>query len=113
VPAVYDELLISAESLRPATPAGLPASTADVAPLSGIAGQSRAVEAIRFGLALEAPGYHIAVSGLPQSGADEHGPRTPAGGRIGKARPNRLGIPLQLRRAIVADCCERWRRPRS
>lgn len=38
-------------------------STADVKPLSGIIGQSRAVKAMEFGLDIEGPGYNIYLSG--------------------------------------------------
>jgi hypothetical protein len=46
----------------------LPASTAEIAPLTSVSGQSRAQEAIRFGLGIPAEGYNIAVSGESASG---------------------------------------------
>ena len=46
----------------------LPASTADIEPLDRVTGQDRALEAIAFGLAVDAEGYNIAVSGPPSSG---------------------------------------------
>ncbi|MBK6661631.1 MAG: AAA family ATPase [Thermoflexaceae bacterium] len=46
----------------------LPSSTAEIAPLTSVSGQSRAQEAIRFGLGIPAEGYNIAVSGESASG---------------------------------------------
>ena len=43
-------------------------STDDVEPLHGIAGQEAAVEALRFGLEIDAPGQNIFVSGLRGTG---------------------------------------------
>ena len=43
-------------------------TTADVAELSGGLGQVRAEEALRFGLAMRQPGYHIFVLGEPGTG---------------------------------------------
>jgi predicted ATP-dependent protease len=48
--------------------ADLPATTETVAPLVDVAGQQRARDAIDFGLRMNAPGYHIAVSGPALSG---------------------------------------------
>ena len=54
--------------MRLALPVEFPASTESVEPLRDVAGQARAQEAIRFGLAIEAEGYNIAISGRPASG---------------------------------------------
>jgi predicted ATP-dependent protease len=54
--------------MRLALPVEFPASTESVEPLRDVAGQARAQEAIRFGLAIEAEGYNIAISGQPASG---------------------------------------------
>jgi predicted ATP-dependent protease len=43
-------------------------TTDDLAPLTGIIGQDRAVEAIRFGLGMAHPGYHLFVLGPPGVG---------------------------------------------
>jgi lon-related putative ATP-dependent protease len=43
-------------------------TTAEVEPLVGLIGQERAVEAIKFGLAMEGAGFNIVVSGEPGSG---------------------------------------------
>ena len=43
-------------------------TTAEVQPLVGLIGQERAVEAIKFGLAMEGAGFNIVVSGEPGSG---------------------------------------------
>ncbi len=65
---------MSIEELRPeqyrAQIAGgrLPSSTRDVAALDHLAGQDRALEAIRFGLDVTADGYNIIVSGPMSSG---------------------------------------------
>jgi len=40
----------------------------DVAPLDGMIGQERAVRSMRFGLAMDAPGYNIFVAGQPGTG---------------------------------------------
>jgi len=56
-------------SFRAAIPPGaLPASTRDVEPLQRVTGQARAMEAIAFGVGLDAEGYNIAVSGQSSSG---------------------------------------------
>lgn len=44
------------------------ASTAAVAPVAGIIGQPRAVEALRLGLEMEDPTFHVYVAGPPGSG---------------------------------------------
>lgn len=60
---------LRADQLRAVIPAGeLPASTRDIEPLSDIAGQDRALDAIRFGLGIDAEGYNIVVSGPTSSG---------------------------------------------
>ncbi len=43
-------------------------STADVAPLSGIVGQARALTALRFGLDMQGEGFNIYVAGVPGTG---------------------------------------------
>lgn len=43
-------------------------TTAELQPLQEIIGQERGVEAIRFGLGMDKPGYNIFVSGQPGSG---------------------------------------------
>jgi lon-related putative ATP-dependent protease len=44
------------------------ATTADVTPYVGLIGQDRAVEAIKFGLAIRGKGFNICVSGEPGTG---------------------------------------------
>lgn len=62
-------LALQAQDLRAQYPDDLlPASTADIAPLDRVAGQERALEAIAFGLSIDADGYNVAVSGPPASG---------------------------------------------
>ncbi|MFN8499821.1 MAG: ATP-binding protein [Anaerolineae bacterium] len=56
---------------RTVDPARLPFnSTAEVAPLEGIIGQPRALDAIEFGLEVAAPGYNLFVAGSPGSGRE-------------------------------------------
>src|SRR5690606_36495546 len=43
-------------------------TTADVEPHVGLIGQSRAIEAIRFGLGIESRGFNIVVTGEPGTG---------------------------------------------
>ncbi|MDD2554042.1 MAG: AAA family ATPase [Desulfotomaculaceae bacterium] len=43
-------------------------TTADLRPLDGFIGQERAVRAMQFGLAMNAPGYNISVVGPPGTG---------------------------------------------
>ncbi len=43
-------------------------SSEDVPGLEGVIGQDRAVRSMQFGLAMDAPGYNIFVSGLPGTG---------------------------------------------
>jgi len=65
-----EELRVSVEGLRwKCDPAvfGVP-STAELDPLAGIIGQEDAVEALRFGLAIHAPGQHVFVRGLTGTG---------------------------------------------
>jgi lon-related putative ATP-dependent protease len=50
-------------------PASLPfASTQEVAPLIGILGQERAMEALRFGVGIDSPGYNLFATGLSGTG---------------------------------------------
>jgi hypothetical protein len=43
-------------------------TTAQIEPLQGIAGQERAVQAIDFGINIEAPGYNLFLVGVPGTG---------------------------------------------
>jgi lon-related putative ATP-dependent protease len=58
------------EQLRPTCdPSAFPfETTAEVEPHVGLIGQDRAVEAIKFGLAMDSPGFNIVVSGEPGTG---------------------------------------------
>ena len=57
------------QELRAQYPDALvPASTAEIEPLQRVVGQDRALEAIAFGLKVQADGYNIAVAGLRSSG---------------------------------------------
>jgi len=61
---------VPVEGLRwhcPATDFGV-ASTAEVEPTGGVIGQNEAVEALRFGLEIAAPGQNVYVRGLTGSG---------------------------------------------
>ncbi|MEZ4241842.1 MAG: Lon-like protease helical domain-containing protein [Myxococcota bacterium] len=44
------------------------ATTAEVAPAEGVVGQQKAVDALRFGLSIDAPGQNVYVRGLTGSG---------------------------------------------
>ena len=66
---LIERLALSADDLRVSFGDGaVPASTAAVAPLDHVTGQDRALEALAFGLSLEADGYNIVVAGPPSSG---------------------------------------------
>lgn len=65
---VAESLRVAPAAMRLNIPVAYPASTAELEPLRGVAGQLRAQEAIHFGLAIAADGYNIAVSGNPSSG---------------------------------------------
>ncbi|MBI2764803.1 MAG: AAA family ATPase [Chloroflexi bacterium] len=57
------------ERLRSRFPAdSFPPTSMAIAPLTSIAGQERACAAITFGLGMDADGYNIVISGLPNSG---------------------------------------------
>ena len=43
-------------------------TTADLKPLKAIIGQERGVEAFRFGIHMDKPGYNVFVTGIPGSG---------------------------------------------
>lgn len=60
-----DDLRLSPEQLRRrCDPAGFGfATTEEVAPLEETIGQPRALNAVGFGLKMEAPGYHVFVTG--------------------------------------------------
>lgn len=47
-------------------------TTADLAPLDGIIGQDRAVEALQFGLTIDKKGYNIYISGLSGTGRSSY-----------------------------------------
>lgn len=50
-------------------PAGLPfETTRELTPLTDVVGQERALEAFRFALSTDAPGYNVFVTGAPHSG---------------------------------------------
>ena len=70
--AITQELRLSHEHLsRVLDPASLPFETTDdVAPLSEVIGQPRALDAIEFGLAVDAPGYNLFMAGAPGSGRE-------------------------------------------
>ncbi|MFI5282640.1 MAG: Lon protease family protein [Candidatus Dormibacterales bacterium] len=54
---------------RRVDPLSLPfASTADVPPLAGTLGQDRALEALRFGVGIDRPGYNLFATGLSGTG---------------------------------------------
>jgi hypothetical protein len=64
-----EQLALSASDLRVSFADGaVPVSTAAIAPLDHVTGQDRALEALAFGLSLEADGYNIVVAGPPSSG---------------------------------------------
>lgn len=123
---------MSIEELRPdryravITREHVPASTREIAPLDHLAGQDRALEAIRFGLDVTADGYNIIVSGPMSSGrntavaqmvsvvapgrptpgdwfylysfADPYRPRA-------ASLPAGLGVPFQRDMARLAEAC--------
>ena len=64
-----DGLELQATALRAQYPDDrLPGSTAEIDPLQAVAGQTRALDAIAFGLDMHADGYNIASSGPQGSG---------------------------------------------
>ena len=64
-----DHLELEAAALQAQYPDdGMPGSTADIQPLQTVAGQTRALDAIAFGLDMAADGYNIASSGPQGSG---------------------------------------------
>ncbi len=65
-------LLLSARHLdRRVDPATLPfASTSDAAPPAAMLGQDRALDALRFGARMAAPGFNLFVIGAPGAGID-------------------------------------------
>ena len=64
-----DKLELPATALRAPYPDDtIPASTEQIDPLDRLVGQDRAMEAIEFGLNVDADGYNIAVAGLTSSG---------------------------------------------
>lgn len=67
-PNTPDDLKVSPEMLLRPIPTPLPDTTADVEPLTTIAGQNRAQNAIRFGLKMNVEGFNIAVPGATASG---------------------------------------------
>ncbi len=69
-------------------PEALPASTREIEPLDRVTGQERAMEAIAFGVGLEAEGYNIAVSGQSSSGRN-----TAVGNLVHEAATARPPVP--------------------
>lgn len=69
---VLTDLALTPDQLRRTLdPSALPfQSTADIEPLSGVVGQPRAIDAIEFGLSVNAPGYNLYVAGAPGSGRE-------------------------------------------
>lgn len=67
-----DDLRLSYDQLsRVLDPASLPFETTDaIPPLSEVIGQPRALDAIEFGLAVDAPGYNLFMTGAPGSGRE-------------------------------------------
>ena len=64
-----DKLELPATALRAPYPdESIPASTEQIDPLDRVVGQDRALEAIEFGLKVDADGYNIAVAGVTSSG---------------------------------------------
>ena len=65
-----DALRLAPESLtRPFAPEQFNfSSTDDLEPFRGVLGQSRAVEALQFGVAMPRPGYNVFVMGEPGTG---------------------------------------------
>ena len=61
---------VSLDQLRPiCNPATFSfETTAEIEPHTGLIGQERAVDAIKFGLAMEGPGFNIVVTGEPGTG---------------------------------------------
>src|SRR6266849_6230742 len=65
------QLEVAPEHLRRRVdPTRLPLTTADVPPLEGTFGQSRALDAITFGLEINSPGYNLFVAGRAGSGRE-------------------------------------------
>ncbi|MFQ5380984.1 MAG: AAA family ATPase, partial [Dehalococcoidia bacterium] len=67
-PGREQELRVKPDQLRRPPAVELPASTEAVKPLTTIAGQTRAQDALEFGLRMRVEGYNIAVPGAPASG---------------------------------------------
>ena len=69
---LHERLALTPDQLgRALDPASLPfETTADVAALSAVIGQPRAIDAIEFGLAVNAQGYNLFVAGAPGSGRE-------------------------------------------
>src|SRR5512146_1280265 len=67
-----ERLALKPEQLRHRLdPLALPfQTTAEVAPLADTIGQSRAIEAIEFGLGISARGYNLFIAGTPGSGRE-------------------------------------------
>jgi lon-related putative ATP-dependent protease len=61
---------VALDQLRPACDPGVFSfeTTAEVEPYAGMIGQQRAVDAIKFGLAMDSPGFNVVVSGEPGTG---------------------------------------------
>jgi predicted ATP-dependent protease len=67
--AVGEATPLSPDQLRAAiSPGDLPASTEAVTPIERVFGQQRALEAITFGLGIQADGFNVVISGPSASG---------------------------------------------
>lgn len=69
--SIRERLAVAPEQLRRRVNLNdLPESTAAVPPLEGTIGQSRALDALTFGIEIGSPGYHLFVAGSPGSGRE-------------------------------------------
>ncbi len=75
-PHVYDHFRLAPEQLRlrcdPDRDLSFLQTTRDAPPLTGVIGQDRAERAMKFGLSMEAPGYHLFVVGVPGTGKNTY-----------------------------------------
>jgi len=113
------QLEVTPEHLRRRVdPTQLPLTTADVPPLEGTFGQSRALDAITFGLEISSPGYNLFVAGQAGSGREhtvqdflrQFAPTRPAPSdwvyvyNFTQAdRPNAIRLPQGRGRTFAAD----------
>ena len=72
MPTLKEELAVSADRVRRQVDPGTLGftSTAEVAPLQAAVGQPRGQAAIAFALDVDAPNFHLFVSGAPGSGRE-------------------------------------------